>query len=51
MKRDILLLILFGLIVVGGFISITLSVAKVFVSSVDSVTTNYEVDANGTIKE
>lgn len=51
MKKDILLLTLFFIVVVGGFVSITLSVAKVFVSSVNSITTNYTVDANGTIKE
>lgn len=41
MKRDILILAFFGFAVVAGFIFITLSVAKVFVSNVNSVTNNY----------
>lgn len=44
MKRDILLFILFGAVVVGGFLSITLSVAKVFVSDINRTQINYEVN-------
>ena len=51
MKKDILLLVLFGIVVIGGFISITLSVAKVFVSNVNAVTNNYYPEDNSGINE
>jgi len=51
MKRDILILAFFGFAVVAGFIFITLSVAKVFVSNVNSVTNNYYAESNNGLGE
>jgi hypothetical protein len=41
MKKDILLLILFLAIVIGGFSSITFVVAKEFVKAINNTTINY----------
>jgi general stress protein CsbA len=48
--KEKLLLVLFFIVVVGGFVGITLSVAKVFVSNVNSVTASYFPGDDG-IKE
>ena len=44
--KEKLLLVLFFAVVVVGFASITLSVTKVFVSNVNSVTANYFSEGN-----
>ena len=49
--KEKLLLVLFFVVVVGGFVAITLCVAKVFVSSVNSVTTSYFPEGNSGIGE
>ena len=44
--REKLLLVLFFVVVIGGFLSITLSATKVFVASVNSITANENIDGN-----
>jgi len=49
--REKLLLVLFLAVVVGGFVAITLSVAKVFVANVNSVTAIYYPEGNSGVGE
>jgi hypothetical protein len=51
MKKDILLLFLFFAVVVSVFTAVTLSAAKVFVSSVNSITASYYPEGNDGVKE
>ena len=51
MKREILLLVLFGVVIVGGFLCVTLSVAKVFVANVNSMTASYYPEGNNGVGE
>ena len=50
MKKDILLLICFLVVVAISFCSITFSITKAFVASVNTTVDNYDVFGNGTIK-
>jgi hypothetical protein len=49
--KEKLLLVLFFAVVVGGFLSITLSVTKVFVANVNSVTASYYPEGNTGLNE
>jgi hypothetical protein len=49
--KDKLLLLLFFVVMVVGFISIILSVARVFVANVNSKTTEYFAEGNFGIEE
>jgi hypothetical protein len=49
--KEKLLLAFFFVVMIGGFVVITLSVAKVFVANVNSVTTSYFPESNSGIGE